>query len=186
MRTFWKQLTKILSFASEGASSYEMWPQILQGMSGRAHWKTAKSRSVFNLPGRQTESGSRPERKILSLAIRCTNDGCKWTEELKNKKVHLESCPFQQVEFSNNNCHERIQRRHPIKQHENDECPWRILQSTYCSEPHPECKIQYHIRQCSKFPVTCPKSCGRSIPRETVQRRERECHLQSAMRVHLE
>ena len=29
------------------------------------------------------------ERKILSLAIRCPNDGCEWTGELRNKKVKL-------------------------------------------------------------------------------------------------
>ena len=29
------------------------------------------------------------ERKILSLAIRCPNDGCEWTGELRNKEVKL-------------------------------------------------------------------------------------------------
>ena len=29
------------------------------------------------------------ERKILSMAIRCPNDGCEWTGELRNKKVKL-------------------------------------------------------------------------------------------------
>ena len=29
------------------------------------------------------------ERKILSMAIRCPNDGCEWTGKLRNKKVKL-------------------------------------------------------------------------------------------------
>ena len=29
------------------------------------------------------------ERKILSMAIRCPNDGCEWTAELRNKKVKV-------------------------------------------------------------------------------------------------
>ena len=29
------------------------------------------------------------ERRILSLAIRCPNDGCEWTGELRNKKVNV-------------------------------------------------------------------------------------------------
>ena len=134
------------------------------------------------------------------MAIRCPNDGCEWTGELRNKKVklahisinvnkqlyqhkllfssveitkpqtplkflhveakavgliifvlvlfveqiHLESCPFQQVGCANKNCHEKAQRRH-LTQHKNNVCPWRILQCTYCTEPHPDCMMQLRI-----------------------------------------
>ena len=29
------------------------------------------------------------ERRVLSMAIRCPNDGCEWTGELRNKEVKL-------------------------------------------------------------------------------------------------
>lgn len=91
-------------------------------------------------------------------------------------------------------------------------CHWRILPCDHCSEPYPKCNMQDHIVQCSKFPVACPNICGRSIPREMVlnhtendcpltiipcpysktgceiklQRKQVECHLQSATSFHLE
>lgn len=72
--------------------------------------------------------------------------------------------------------------------------------------------MQDHIKECSRFPVTCPNSCGRSIPREMVsthtedecpltviscpyarmgcktkiQRQAAESHLESSKRVHLD
>ncbi|XP_022804795.1 TNF receptor-associated factor 4-like [Stylophora pistillata] len=107
------------------------------------------------------------ERKILSLAIKCPSDGCKWTGELRNKEVHLGNCPFHRLPCNNSKCQERVQRRH-IKQHENEECPWRILNCSYCSDPYPECEMQDHIKECKKFPMTCPNSCGSSIPRDEV------------------
>ncbi|PFX17392.1 TNF receptor-associated factor 4 [Stylophora pistillata] len=151
------------------------------------------------------------ERKILSLTIRCPNDDCEWTGELRDKEVHLRSCPFHQVLCSNNNCDTKIQRR-LLKQHENIACIWRILQCTYCSEPHPACKMQEHMTQCNKFPETCPNNCGRSISRDMVsthtkdecprtiiscpfarvgckqkvERQEMESHLESTTRVHLD
>ncbi|CAH3128133.1 unnamed protein product, partial [Pocillopora meandrina] len=162
-------------------------------------------------PDRDIFPDKAAERKILSMAIRCPNDGCEWTAELRNKKIHLKSCPFLQVACSNKNCPKKVQRRH-LTRHENYVCPWRILQCTYCTEPHPDCMMQDHIRQCSKFPITCPNSCGLSIPRDMIsnhtknvcpltiiscpyagmgctakiQRQEMEYHLESTTRIHLD
>ncbi|XP_022804796.1 TNF receptor-associated factor 4-like isoform X1 [Stylophora pistillata] len=151
------------------------------------------------------------ERKILSLAIRCPNDSCGWTGELRNKEVHLRSCPVHQVLCSNKNCGVIVIRR-LLKQHETLRCVWRILQCTHCSESHPACKMPEHFKQCNKFPVTCPNNCGRSVSRDMVsthtedecprtilscpfarvgckqkvQRQEMESHLESTTRVHLD
>ena len=57
------------------------------------------------------------------------------------EQAHLGSCPFHQVTCTNKNCDKIVQRRH-LKQHENNECPWRILQCTHCFEPHPECQME--------------------------------------------
>jgi len=104
-----------------------------------------------------------------------------------------------------------VQRR-LLKEHVALKCLWRILECDHCSEPHPVCKMKDHIEQCSKFPVSCPNSCGASISREMienhtaydcpltiiscpyekmgcesqVQRVQVESHLQSAMRRHLD
>ncbi|CAH3170376.1 unnamed protein product [Pocillopora meandrina] len=108
------------------------------------------------------------ERKILSFIIKCPSDGCGWTGELRNKEVHLESCSFMLLVCDHFSCGAKVQRKH-LEQHQLSECPWRILYCEYCSEPHPECQMQDHIQKCSGFPVTCPNSCGLSIPRRMVR-----------------
>ena len=72
------------------------------------------------------------------------------------EQIHLESCPFQQVACANKNCSEKVQRRH-LTQHENNMCPWRILQCIYCTEPHPRCMMQVRI-------VTVKESMGNNTP----------------------
>ena len=37
------------------------------------------------------------ERKILSFAIMCPNDGCDWTGELRNKEVKTETLKHNEV-----------------------------------------------------------------------------------------
>ncbi|XP_022805210.1 TNF receptor-associated factor 4-like [Stylophora pistillata] len=150
------------------------------------------------------------ERKILSFAIKCPSDGCEWTGELRNKETHLNNCLFKVIPCTNENCLEEVQRQQH-KQHVTATCQWRILKCSYCSEPHPECQMQDHIRRCLKLPVTCPNSCGLKISREMipshikeecllaivccpyvqmgcetkVERQAVESHLQSAVGIHL-
>jgi len=151
------------------------------------------------------------ERKILSLAIVCPNDGCNWTCELRDKEVYLASCPFQDVFCANENCDVSLKRK-DLEEHLTVACEWRIIYCEYCREPRPNCRMQDHILLCKKFPVNCPNKCGNLIPRETIQNHiEKECsltliscpyeqmgcdrkfqrlnmesHLQSAMGLHLE
>jgi len=115
------------------------------------------------------------ERKILSLAIMCPNDGCDWTGELRSKAVHLASCHFQDVICTNKNCDMTLKRKH-LDEHVTVTCEWRTIQCLYCGEPHPECRMQAHIEECEKFPVHC--NCSDLIPREMVQNHiEKECPL---------
>lgn len=151
------------------------------------------------------------ERKILSLVIKCPSEGCELTGELRNKEVHLASCLFKLVPCTKKNCYVIVQRRH-LEEHVIFKCPWRILECGHCSEPHPKCKMKDHNEKCSKFPVTCPNSCGVRILREMIanhteddcpltmtscpfkqmgcekkiQRREVESHLQFAISLHLD
>ncbi|XP_078355844.1 TNF receptor-associated factor 6-like [Oculina patagonica] len=162
-----------------------------------------KDRDVF--PDKATE------RKILSFAIKCPSEGCDWTDELRNKEIHLASCLFKLVPCTNENCHVTVQRK-DLEEHATITCQWRILECDHCNEPHPDCKMKDHIEQCRKFLVTCPNSCGglfhrEMIPNHTentcpltiiscpyeqtgcetkVQRKQVESHLQSATRLHLD
>jgi len=117
------------------------------------------------------------ERKILSLAIMCPNNGCDWTGDLRNKTVHLASCPFHDVLCTNENCDMTLKRK-DLEEHLTITCEWRIVYCEYCREPQPNCRIQAHFEQCDIFPVTCPNKCGDLIPREMIQNHiEKECKL---------
>nr|XP_058960795.1 TNF receptor-associated factor 5-like [Pocillopora verrucosa] len=108
------------------------------------------------------------ERKILSFAIKCPSEGCEWTGELREKEVHLSSCPCKVIPCCNENCFVRVQRRH-LSHHLGVTCEWRIIKCDYCSESQPRCQMQDHIHQCSKFPVTCPNKCSCLVPRGKVR-----------------
>ena len=88
---------------------------------------------------------SRQEDTVVSTPNQGRVDFCK-TMKLSVmlffvEQAHLESCPFHQVACTNINCGKIVQRR-LLKQHENNECLWRILQCNHCFEPHPECQME--------------------------------------------
>ncbi|XP_020612125.1 TNF receptor-associated factor 4-like [Orbicella faveolata] len=107
------------------------------------------------------------ERKILSFFIKCPSEGCDWTGELRNKKNHLATCSCKIVSCLNKNCDITMQRKN-LKLHMTTTCQWRIIQCEHCSEPHPKCQMEDHIKECLKFPLPCPNICGVSIPREKI------------------
>ncbi|PFX16571.1 TNF receptor-associated factor 4 [Stylophora pistillata] len=96
------------------------------------------------------------ERKILSLAIRCPNDSCGWTGELRNKEEHFKQCNKFPVTCPNN-CGRSVS-RDMVSTHTEDECPRTIL-------------------SCPFARVGC---------KQKVQRQEMESHLDSTTRVHLD
>ncbi|CAH3195654.1 unnamed protein product, partial [Porites evermanni] len=64
-------------------------------------------------------------RKILSLVIKCPSDGCLWTDELRNKEAHLETCPFKFVTCTNEHC-PQMMKREELDNHIKT-CVWSIM-----------------------------------------------------------
>lgn len=80
--------------------------------------KLERSQDVF--PDKATE------RKILSFTIKCRNEGCEWTGELREKENHLLSCSFCVVPCANKECHATI-KRHELEDHVMNTCEWSMV-----------------------------------------------------------
>ncbi|XP_073247632.1 TNF receptor-associated factor 6-like isoform X2 [Porites lutea] len=116
-------------------------------------------------------------RKILSMVIKCPSDGCSWTGELRDKEAHLEACKFKIVNCTNKNCDATVKRR-DLEQHTTNTCEWRIIECEYCEDLNPKKHVELHLLLCRKIPLSCPYSCGISIPREMIQNHiDNDCPL---------
>ncbi|XP_078350838.1 TNF receptor-associated factor 4-like [Oculina patagonica] len=129
--------------------------------------RTGQSRVEDVFPDNATQ------RKVLSLVVKCPNKNCKWTGELRSKEKHLGSCPEKVVECTSKNCTEKM----PLKDLENHltTCQWRLIRCAHCGMQHPACQLSKHQLECKRFPVNCPKRCGKKFPREETQEHLRCC-----------
>ncbi|XP_028400904.1 TNF receptor-associated factor 4-like isoform X2 [Dendronephthya gigantea] len=58
-----------------------------------------------------------------------------------------------------------------ITTHMSEECPKRLTLCQYCNKQVGHSELQEHLRDCPRFPLSCPNSCGvRQIPREEINR----------------
>ncbi|XP_078351045.1 uncharacterized protein LOC144635808 isoform X2 [Oculina patagonica] len=124
------------------------------------------------------------ERKIFSLVIKCSKEGCEWTGELKEKENHRKCCPREVVKCTNLDCRETMARNN-LKEHVTTTCQWRMIRCEHCSMHHPACEQSEHQLKCKKFPVNCPRSCGKVIPREETKRHTAICPEEVVKCTHL-
>lgn len=92
------------------------------------------------------------ERKILSLAVRCSNEGCQWADELRLKEIHLGDCPFKVIPCPL--CKVTMVRR-DLDAHSSTQCPWRKLRCDHCQGQYPDCQMEEHHESCDGYPVHC-------------------------------
>ena len=127
----------------------------------------------------------RTMRYISGLSAYCPNyeKGCKWTGSLKDVDNHLsETCQFAVINCGQ--CFESIQRKYR-NEHEKEKCLkrsivcpccgcskrqthkskpfWPTMSSKYAysaAEFTYQSLIQYHYKECPKWPLRCPNYCG--------------------------
>ncbi|KAL9954839.1 hypothetical protein ACROYT_G042420 [Oculina patagonica] len=87
------------------------------------------------------------ERKILSLIIKCPNKGCQWTGELKEQEDVFPDKFTERKIFS------------LVIKCSKEGCEWTGELK----------EKEEHQLKCKKFPVNCPRSCGKVIPREETK-----------------
>ena len=131
-----------------------------------------------------TVANKQNERVINSLRVLCTNEdkGCDWQGEVNDITGHLRSsdgCLFEEVKCSND-CGLLLQRQH-VPDHIANECPCREVHCQYCSVVGEYQFIEgEHIKQCPKFPLSCPNNCEMEIMifREDMEAHKTTCPLE--------
>ena len=126
-------------------------------------------------------------RIINRLEVYCSNKekGCQWKGELKNMSTHLNKekrrgeCQYEEVKCRYEKCQERRQRRY-VRDHENQECPQRLVLCQYCSSKGTFLSItKDHYEECRQYPVTCPNKCvSTTMPRYSLTAHINECPLE--------
>ena len=130
-----------------------------------------------------TVANKQNERVIKSLRVFCTNKdkGCDWQGEINDITGHLRSsdgCSFEEVKCFND-CGLLLQRQH-LPNHVDNECPCREVHCQYCCTVGRHQFIEgKHIKQCPKFPLSCPNNCRiKNIFREDMKAHKTTCPLE--------
>lgn len=97
-----------------------------------------------------------------STFILCTcSEGFYQFTVFLSQQNHMESCLLLIVSCTNNNCTETMIRK-DLNKHVTIGCQWRLVQCSYCNEPHPKCQGEVIIIL-SQF---CFKPTARTLPAE--------------------
>jgi len=107
-------------------------------------------------------------RKILDAQVKCPNNACSWTGELRDVKKHGEQCPYETVQCINTGCDEKVLRK-DVFTHVETACLWSVMQCAFCTHNFPKLEKKAHNDSCPRFPVECSNKCGlKNVPREEV------------------
>ena len=110
--------------------------------------------------------------KIQSLLVYCPNKdtGCDWMGQLNQVEIHVNKCPFQEIQCTSN-CGKILQRK--LLDEHLVECPHYCH---YCkASANPQEIDKYHKTSCQKFPVPCSNNCGESIPLDSIKEHIKKC-----------
>ena len=112
-------------------------------------------------------------RKIKSLRVECSNEGCDWKGELGQVVGHFETCKYETIPCPNK-CGEKGTRI-VIDAHMSEECPFRTVKCDYCQWEDKVNELPEHTTFCPALPVPCPDGCGQSVPRGKLKEHSETC-----------
>ncbi|XP_029791189.1 TNF receptor-associated factor 5 isoform X3 [Suricata suricatta] len=109
------------------------------------------------------------KREVLNLYVYCRNaPSCNAKIILGRYQDHLQQCPFQAVQCSNENCQKPVLRK-DLKEHLSAYCQFREEKCLYCKKDVVVINLQNHEENlCPEYPVSCPNKCLQMIPRAEV------------------
>ncbi|MBN3326653.1 TRAF6 factor, partial [Atractosteus spatula] len=105
------------------------------------------------------------KREILSLTVRCPNQGCSQKMELRHLEAHVAECVFAMVVCLL--CHMSVCKSY-LGQHETQECPRRIVPCVNCACPVVFEESKYHEQECPLANVVCDY-CTMELIRDQLQ-----------------
>ncbi|CAK8692867.1 unnamed protein product [Clavelina lepadiformis] len=113
----------------------------------------------------------------LELVCPYKDSGCIWSGRLQNFKDHYDVCDHveQLCAFG---CNFRGPKR-SMDAHLSVDCPQRLVTCEFCKR-HVRAEMEIeHLKNCPRFPIACPKACGkRDIAREEIGRHlSEECSM---------
>ena len=130
-----------------------------------------------------TIANKQVDREIKSLSVYCPNKkkGCEWKGEVYHINLHLngdDGCEFEDVECENN-CGVLLQ-RFELAKHLQELCPCRQIECPHCCiKGKREFIEDEHIKECPKFPLSCPNQCDtKLIYREDMDEHRKVCPLE--------
>ena len=99
-----------------------------------------------------------------NLDIECTNNGCQWQGTLEEHSQHSSSCGKLSVQCKNRGCNE-VMLREEMTVHIS-QCVKQNVPCQDCGKSVTRDSMQEHVDHfCSHKRISCPLSCGSSLPR---------------------
>ncbi|XP_013779268.2 TNF receptor-associated factor 4-like isoform X1 [Limulus polyphemus] len=141
------------------------------GQSVRYH-QSGRERSIIHMV--DPDLGIEPE--IMGSLVYCIHfkDGCRWMDELKKLKGHLNTCKYDAIPCTSQ-CGAMIPKL-MMEDHLMYTCPNRRLKCELCGREVTAEVFEDHMATCQYEPVHCENKCGCKIQRRFIStHRQKEC-----------
>ncbi|KAJ8276031.1 hypothetical protein COCON_G00077830 [Conger conger] len=116
------------------------------------------------------------EQQILALSIRCihSEEGCRWTGQMKQLQGHFSTCAFNVIPCPNR-CSAKLTRR-DLPDHLQYDCVKRKVKCEFCGNEFTGEAYENHQGICPQESVYCENKCGaRMMRRLLAQHSVAEC-----------
>ncbi|XP_031351931.1 TNF receptor-associated factor 4 isoform X2 [Photinus pyralis] len=101
-------------------------------------------------------------------------EGCKWSDELRKLKAHLNTCKHD-AKPCTSNCGAQIPRV-LMEDHLKYTCPHRRARCEFCTKDFTGESLENHIGNCGHEPVYCENKCGLKVQRRILsQHKTSDC-----------
>ncbi|XP_076364198.1 TNF receptor-associated factor 4-like isoform X3 [Tachypleus tridentatus] len=148
-----------------------MGDRVKNGQSLRYH-QTGRERCIIHLV--DPDLGTEPE--IMGSLVYCIHfkDGCRWMDELKKLKGHLNTCKYDAIPCTSQ-CGAMIPKL-MMDDHLMYTCPNRRLKCELCEREVTAEVFEDHMTTCRYEPIHCENKCGCKIQRRFIStHRQKEC-----------
>ncbi|XP_077300538.1 TNF receptor associated factor 4 isoform X3 [Arctopsyche grandis] len=116
------------------------------------------------------------EKAIMGSVVYCIHhkEGCKWSDELRKLKAHLNTCKHDAVPCSSH-CGAMIPRV-LMQDHLRYTCPQRRANCEFCAKEFSGHMLENHSGNCGYEPTYCENKCGVKIQRRLItQHKSNDC-----------
>ncbi|KAG8450817.1 hypothetical protein GDO86_003184 [Hymenochirus boettgeri] len=108
------------------------------------------------------------ETQVMSLSIRCihSEEGCRWSGQIKQLQAHLNICVFNVIPCPNR-CSTKLIRR-DLPEHIQHDCPKRKVRCEFCGADFTGEAYEDHQGCCPQESVYCENKCGARMMRRVL------------------